>query len=194
MTPSVCVEYGNHRVFVFGLSGKFLKSWGSKGTSDGQFSDPLNICVFNGEVFVVDNGTHRVCVFNRKGEFLRKWGVKGTADGQLEAGIKSICVTNGGLVYITENNQNKVSIFDTNGVFKGKLDIPSPCSVCARGDRIVVCAVSVIRLYDLKGSILKEFSSQGSQDGQINCAYGCVWVGDKLLISDSSNHRVQVFH
>src|SRR5581483_5070664 len=47
--------YGNSRVAKFDKDGKFIKSWGSKGTGPGQFDLPHAIAVdAQGEVYVAD--------------------------------------------------------------------------------------------------------------------------------------------
>src|SRR5258708_16062784 len=45
--------YGNARIAKFGKNGWFIKSWGSKGTENGQFDTPHSIAVdAQGNVYV----------------------------------------------------------------------------------------------------------------------------------------------
>jgi DNA-binding beta-propeller fold protein YncE len=49
-------EYGNHRVSVFTCEGKFLTSFGTKGSGPGQSRDPHRIAADkNGVVYVGDD-------------------------------------------------------------------------------------------------------------------------------------------
>jgi DNA-binding beta-propeller fold protein YncE len=66
-----------HRIQVFSMVGKFLRSWGKKGKSSGKFRHPTSITIDNEDsVFVCDQGNHRVQVFSSMGEFYHKWGGK----------------------------------------------------------------------------------------------------------------------
>ena len=56
-------EVWNNRVSVFTSEGKFLKSFGSKGSKQGQFDAPYGITVDGGAVYVSDHGNNRVQMF-----------------------------------------------------------------------------------------------------------------------------------
>ena len=50
---------------VFDPDGSFLRTWGSRGNSEGLFADPVGIAIdASGNVYVVDMGNDRVRVFN----------------------------------------------------------------------------------------------------------------------------------
>ena len=62
--------YGNSRVAKFDKNGKFLKSWGSKGTAPGQFNTLHTIATdAAGNVYVGDRGNRRIQVFDNDGNF-----------------------------------------------------------------------------------------------------------------------------
>ena len=57
-------EKGNHRVSVFSCEGKFITSFGSRGSGPGQFISPYGIAVdSNGVVYVSDSGNYRLQLF-----------------------------------------------------------------------------------------------------------------------------------
>lgn len=88
------VDYGNHRIQVFGLDGsdnvKFIRKWGSKGIDDGQFQYPWACVIGNGVnkdnkfnmIYVTDSRNHRIQVFDHEGRFITKWGSRGSGDYQ----------------------------------------------------------------------------------------------------------------
>ena len=60
----VYVTEGNHRVSVFTCEGKFLTSFGTKGSEPGQFDEPYGIAVDkNGVVYVTDFGNNIIQLF-----------------------------------------------------------------------------------------------------------------------------------
>src|ERR1700676_5017061 len=62
--------FGNARVAKFDKNGKFVKSWGSKGTATGQFNSVRGIALdAQGNVYVADAGNKRIQVFDGDGNF-----------------------------------------------------------------------------------------------------------------------------
>ncbi len=62
--------YGNARVAKYAPSGKYIKSWGQRGSAPGQFNIVHGIAVdATGNVYVADEGNRRVQVFDGDGTF-----------------------------------------------------------------------------------------------------------------------------
>jgi len=65
--------YGNSRIVKFSSSGKYLFSWGRKGSREGEFNLPHAIDLDSaGNVFVADRENKRIQVFDGAGKFLRQ--------------------------------------------------------------------------------------------------------------------------
>ena len=65
--------YGNSRVVKFDKQGKFLATWGQKGTGPGEFRLPHAIQVdAMGHVWVGDRENDRIQIFDSNGKFLRQ--------------------------------------------------------------------------------------------------------------------------
>ena len=61
----VC-DYFNHRVQVFGLSGKFITKFGSEGSRGGEVPTPVAIAsLCDGRVVVSDGHNHPILVFDQ---------------------------------------------------------------------------------------------------------------------------------
>ncbi len=75
-TELLVVDYGNHRIQVYRAhDGQYLRGWGSQGSADGQFINPMSVAVTgSGEVVVADRDNNRVCVFDLDGTFRRSIG------------------------------------------------------------------------------------------------------------------------
>jgi DNA-binding beta-propeller fold protein YncE len=75
---------GEGRVLRFDKSGKFIKSWGGKGSAPGQFDQPHSILVTaDNQVLVADRENRRVQVFDLNGTFIKMWKFNGLPCGLL---------------------------------------------------------------------------------------------------------------
>ena len=63
--------YGNTRVVKFDKNGKFLTTWGTRGTGPSQFNTPHSITIDrNRRVYVSDRANNRIQVFDENGKYL----------------------------------------------------------------------------------------------------------------------------
>ena len=59
----VC-DTSNHRIQVFDLSGKFVATFGTKGSGMGEFDKPLSAAVLSdGKIVVTDLNNSRIQIF-----------------------------------------------------------------------------------------------------------------------------------
>jgi DNA-binding beta-propeller fold protein YncE len=66
--------YGNSRVVKFSKDGKYLKTWGKRGTGPGEFNLPHSVAVDKkGQVYVADRENNRIQIFDPEGRFLKQW-------------------------------------------------------------------------------------------------------------------------
>ena len=64
----------NARIMKFSRDGKFIKSWGRKGTDAGEFAELHAIAMdSSGRLFVGDRGNNRIQIFDQQGNFLGEW-------------------------------------------------------------------------------------------------------------------------
>src|SRR5258708_11836914 len=64
--------YINSRVAKVDRNGKWLKSWGDRGTKPGEFNTPHSIAAdAKGNIYVADRGNRRIQGFDGEGAFLR---------------------------------------------------------------------------------------------------------------------------
>ncbi len=80
--------YGNARIAKYEPSGKYIKSWGSRGTAPGQFNIVHGIAIdAQGNVYAADEGNRRVQVFDSNGTFKTQFLNVGTPT--------ALCITPG---------------------------------------------------------------------------------------------------
>ena len=64
----------NARIVKFDKTGKFIKSWGKKGSAPGEFDGPHTLAMDSqGRLFVGDRGNNRIQIFDQDGKFLDQW-------------------------------------------------------------------------------------------------------------------------
>lgn len=107
---------GNARVAKFDKNGKFIKSWGAKGTGTGQFNSVRGIALDGqGNVYVADAGNKRIQVFDGDGNFKTEIRNVGTPS--------AICITPGPHQYLYSSNSNPPEDIDHDGeIYKLELD------------------------------------------------------------------------
>ena len=72
----------NGRIMKFSRDGKFIKSWGQKGTGRGEFGGMHAIAMDSkGRLFVGDRGNSRIQIFDQDGKFLDEWKQFGRPSG-----------------------------------------------------------------------------------------------------------------
>src|SRR5229473_7967947 len=107
---------GNARVAKFDKDGKFVKSWGKKGTAPGQFANVRSIAVdTQGNVYAADGGNKRIQVFDNNGEF--KTAIANVGNAQ------AICMTKGSNPFLYVSNSNPPNDLDHDGeIYRMRLD------------------------------------------------------------------------
>lgn len=64
----------NARVMKFNRMGKFITSWGKKGTGVGEFDQPHALAMDSqGRLFVADRGNNRLMIYSQDGKLLDTW-------------------------------------------------------------------------------------------------------------------------
>jgi sugar lactone lactonase YvrE len=89
----------NARIVKFSKQGKFIKTWGKKGSAPGEFSTPHSLAFDSkGRLFVADRENRRIQIFNQDGEFLDEWKQFGMASG--------IFIDKNDVMYVADNESN----------------------------------------------------------------------------------------
>ena len=106
----------NARIAKFDKEGKFVKSWGKKGTAPGEFANVRSIAVdAQGNVYAADGGNKRIQVFDNDGTF--KTAITNVGNAQ------AICMTKGSTPVLYVSNSNPPTDIDRDGeIYRMRLD------------------------------------------------------------------------
>lgn len=112
VTPSddiyVADGYGNSRVVRFSPEGKYVCSWGKRGTGPGEFHIPHSIAMdANERIYIADRGNNRIQVFNRNGELVSVWPDLHSID--------AIFISQDGHLYAGAGVDNRILKLDLTG-------------------------------------------------------------------------------
>src|SRR5689334_18775953 len=131
---------GNARIAKFDRDGKFVKSWGKRGTGNGEFANILSIAVDGqGNVYAGDGGNKRIQVFDNNGTFKTAFSNFGNA--------QAMCITKGAnpVLYVSDSNPwNDIDV--AGGIYRMRLD------------------GTVLGKFGRAGRLLKEFGAVNSID------------------------------
>ncbi len=107
---------GNARIAKFDKSGRFLTSWGKKGTATGEFADVHGIAVdAQGNVYAADGANKRIQVFDNDGKFKTAFNNVGNT--------QALCITKGPNQIMYVSNSNPPNDIDHDGqIYRMRLD------------------------------------------------------------------------
>ncbi len=103
--------YGNARVAKYAPSGKYIKSWGQRGTAPGEFNIVHGIAIdAAGLVYVADEGNRRIQVFDGEGTFKTQFLNVGTPT--------ALCMTRGTPQYLYVAHTGDPDGMDDAAIYK----------------------------------------------------------------------------
>jgi DNA-binding beta-propeller fold protein YncE len=194
----------NSRVAVFDEQGRYLYSFGTRGSAPGQMLMPVGIGISSsGEVFVADSGNHRIQVFSRDGGFRRSFplitGGKGDPTDVMPAPFKNFC-------YVCDNDNHQVQVYDaTSGEFvlawggKGKnlgeFRYPATLTLDHRNRVYVVDVMNArVQTFDPYGERAWEVAVWGIGSDRLFRPKGVALDSEnRILVSDSFMGIIKVF-
>ena len=114
----------NSYIQVFNNNGTAIRTIGSKGNGNGQFSDPCGLVLVHVDdtLYVTDDGLHRVQMFSAStGKYIAQFGSKGTGNGQFRH-PRGITYDGKGHILIADYNNRRVQVFNMDGTFVQVID------------------------------------------------------------------------
>jgi DNA-binding beta-propeller fold protein YncE len=89
----------NARIVKFSKDGKFIKSWGKKGSAPGELDGLHGLAIDKrGRVLVADRDNNRIQIFDQDGKFLDRWTQFGRPSG--------IFIDKNDVIYVPDNTSN----------------------------------------------------------------------------------------
>jgi DNA-binding beta-propeller fold protein YncE len=168
-----CTDALNHAVYHLTTEGELLRTLGTPG-EPGPPGMPFNmptkaVLSQSGEIFVSDGyGQERVHRFSPDGDLLQSWGSKGTGPGQFDT-PHGVRVDRRGRVLVADRANNRVQIFDADGVFLDEwtgLKWPNDIHIDEDDHVYIAEAYNGISIFSLDGKLLARWGEKGTAPGQ----------------------------
>jgi sugar lactone lactonase YvrE len=92
----------NARIVKFDKTGKFIKTWGTKGSGPGEMDIPHTIAIDSrGRLFLGDRGNNRIQIFDQDGNFLDQWAQFSRPSG--------IYIDKNDVIYVADSESGSVN-------------------------------------------------------------------------------------
>jgi|GEM_PF-674943 len=188
----------DYPIIVYTPEGEYVRSWGSKGTGDGQFGDfsPDYLVICNGEVYVAeenkdanDESYERVQVFDLEGNYLRQWSISEYEDFFSTNGMA--CGPDGN-IYLVGFMSDQILYFSPEGEFLGEVGkdavsgaTPSSLAMDADGYFYVGTWNKGILKIDPEGNEVASWGSNTDEDTERDV--GVFKYPDAIVVDDAGN-------
>ncbi len=195
----VIAEYGKHCITILHNDGKKVRSFGSFGTNEGQFTRPCGVAVTNdGHILVTDE--HRLQKLTTEGVCVKSVKKCDKVELNSPGGITIDAKT--GDVYVADSENNCIQVFTSNLTFsyaiapKGNKQLLNPHDVALDGKGYLYVTDyfnHCITKFTSKGKYITRFSQSGSAPGQLYFPSSLAIDKDLVYINDGGNNRVSIF-
>ena len=211
----VVAEDGSHSVSIFAHNGKKIRTFGTKGSNEGQFNRPSGVAFDSaGNILVVDGYNHRIQKFTARDLEAKAVGSSGNGDLQFNYPTGIGVNHKNHKVYVCDSGNHRVQILNEDltsnrsfghfGCCDGEFHYPVAVAFDSTGCVYVVGRSSShihahscnhrIQVFTPEGRFLRKFGKEGSGEGELDIPLSIgIDSNDLVYVSDMQNHRVSVF-
>ena len=200
------VDGVNNRIKVFNHNGKFLFSFGRKGSGHGKFRFPLGITIDNsGKVYIADSGNRKVQIFNNRGSFVREFKIPSKNGNPSEPTDVAVDESRN-RCYVVDNNNHYILAYDLSslellkiygepGAEKRQFRFPFLITMDREGYLYTVDVINTrVQVLNPEGLFVLIIGGWGVEKGQFFRPKGvAVDKNNRVYISDSYMGVIQVF-
>ena len=195
----VVAEFGADCVTIVNKEGEKVRSFGTRGTKEGQFTYPRGVAVTNdGHILVTDE--HRLQKLTFDGVFVQSVGSSESGRGQLQfnypMGITVHPTT--GLVFVADSYNNRIQVFNSDLTYAhsitlhGDKQFNSPYDVSLDSDGCVYVAEWGNNCITKLTTTEEYINRFGSAPGKLYFP-SSLTINNNLVYVSDGNHRVSVF-
>lgn len=176
------VKVNNGKVYIVDAISPMIQRFDSDGNFELKWACPFNygygmaVDGVNNVIYIADSGDDQIQRFDlNNGQCLSPWGSTGSEPGQFNSPM-GIAVDSGGKVYVADTYNNRIQIFDSNGVFLANSEfIYRPSDIVVGNGRVYITQHSYCRVLvsaptlkdtsTVKGAIVSSLGQPGAVIG-----------------------------
>lgn len=200
------VDGVNHKIKIFDRNGRFVSSFGNKGSGRGLFNQPLGIDIDDsGKVYIADSGNNRVQVLGARGNFITE--IKLPPRNGHGADPTDVAVDNvNKKCYISDNDNHRILAYDLakltlvntygrHGAGRDRFRYPFLMALGKEQNLYVVDVINTrVQVLSSQGSFIAEIGRWGVEKGEFFRPKGvAVDKNNRVYVSDSYTGVIQVF-
>ena len=201
----IVAENSVHCISIFSPSGEKIRTFGSKGSAQGEFNEPRGVAIDgDGNIVVADGGNHRIQKLTADGDFLTAVDHKYMhLDFRYPTGV-TVNHRNS-KVYISDQNNHRIHVlnadltlsssFGSHGRGDGQFEFPCDVALDSIGNVYVTDSGSHrIQVFTAEGKFLRKFGKKGSGDGELSDPTSVSIDSDDIVyVTECNNNRVSMF-
>ena len=192
-------ERGGHKMSVFDVGGRSIRTFGSRGDRPEQMKCPAGIAVDDTDNIYVSS-LHKLQKFTSSGELIKCIGRRGSKEGEFKDPRGVTIHSN--QVYVCDEYNHRIQVFDldlnfirsigSRGSGRGEFDRPFDVEFDTTGNMYVVeINNNRVQVMDSSGQFIRMFGQEG--EGKLSDATA-LHIADKYVyVSDWSNDRIAVY-
>ena len=202
----VVAEKDSYCITILNKEGKKVKSFGTKGTKEGQFTNPRGVAIsHDGHMLVTDN--HRLQKLTFEGDCVKSVGISETGNGPLQfntpIGITVHLTT--GQIFIADTYNHRIQVLNKDLTYSHSFgqygssteQFQYPCDVTFDNEGYLYVTDNrnhCIKKFTSTGQYISTLSSEGSNLGQIiHPTYIIIDNNNLLYVSEYGNNRISIF-
>ena len=202
----IVVENSGHCISIFSSIGEKIRTFGSKGSAQGQFNEPRGVAVDgDGNILVADENNHRIQKFTAGGKFLTTVGQRGNKHLEFSHPFGVAVNHRNRKVYICDKGNHRIQILNADLTFSssfgsygsgdGQFNIPWDVALDSTGKVYVADAGGHrIQVFTAEGKFVRKFGKKGSGDGELNQPTSVSVDSDDIVyVTEYKNNRVSMF-
>lgn len=177
-------DSANHRVKIHDFTGAFIGEFGARGVGDTHFNYPIGIDTDNTYLYIADRQNNRVKKHDLVGVFVLQITGFSYPEG--------IAVFDTDKIAICDSGNDQLSLYNVSGIFVSNItntEFEYIVGVCAADGALVIVdrQRNSLFTYNYDAQFISEYSNN------FNFPISIVYDAEKIYITDSANHRVQIY-
>ena len=202
----IVAENGGHCISIFSSIGEKIRTFGSRGSAQGQFNTPRGVAVDgDGNILVADSDNRRIQKFTAGGKFLTTVGRYGRKQLEFTYPFGVAVNHRNSKVYISDQGNNRIQILNADLTFSssfgsygsgdGQFNWPWDVAFDSTGNVYVADSEGHrIQVFTSEGKFLRKFGKKGGGDGELNWPSSVSIDSDDIVyVTERDNHRVSMF-